>query len=68
MLIAKPDIKSFEINDNSDFLLIGSDGIFEKASNEILWDTVWKTFSRLQCNDNMSFHTKLGNAADMILK
>jgi len=36
VLIAKPDIKSFEINDNSDFLLIGSDGIFEKASNEIL--------------------------------
>src|SRR5690606_27324566 len=36
VLIATPDIKSFEISQSCDFLIMGSDGIYEKLTNEEL--------------------------------
>ena len=41
VLIATPEIKSFEINPQYDFLVMGSDGIYEKQSNEEIIKTIW---------------------------
>lgn len=43
VLIATPEIKSFEVTQDIDFLIMGSDGIFEKQSNEDLVKIVWNT-------------------------
>ena len=34
VIIAEPDINIFKIDSNTDFLLMGSDGLFERLSNE----------------------------------
>ena len=49
MVIATPDIKEFDIDeDKMDFLLLGCDGIFDKISNaEVLkqsWIAAMKNF------------------------
>jgi protein phosphatase 2C family protein 2/3 len=33
VVVATPEIKSFKIRNNYDFILIGCDGIFEKLTN-----------------------------------
>ncbi len=33
VVIATPDVKSFKIEDNYDFIVLGCDGIFDKLSN-----------------------------------
>ena len=46
VLIAVPDIRSFSINANIDFICIGSDGIFDRLSNQDVVELVWdKNFS-----------------------
>lgn len=67
VLIAEPEVKSFEINDHWDFLIIGSDGIYE-IPNEDLIRTVWDTFSGSPHQHSLTFHQLLGEAADNILK
>ena len=41
-LVAKPDLADLDI-DELDFVLIGSDGLFDECSNQVLIDLVWKT-------------------------
>ena len=33
VVIAKPDIKQFKIEDNYDFMVLGCDGVFDKLTN-----------------------------------
>ena len=42
-VIPIPDVRSFEIAENTDFLMIGCDGIFDVLSNEEVNDCVWRT-------------------------
>lgn len=41
VLIATPDIKSFEITSQYDFIVMGSDGIYEKQTNEEIVKAIW---------------------------
>jgi len=41
VIVCEPDIKSFKIQDNFDFIMIGCDGIFERLNNRDCIDAVW---------------------------
>ena len=68
VLIASPDIKSFEITNKTDFLVLGSDGIFEKLQNEEIIQSIWETQKAEKKKSHYNFHEALGECADMILK
>ncbi len=42
VIVCDPDIKSFKIQDNFDFIMIGCDGIFERLNNRDCVDAVWE--------------------------
>ena len=42
MLISKPSVYKFEIEDESDFIVMGCDGIYDKLSNLEIFDVIWK--------------------------
>jgi protein phosphatase 2C family protein 2/3 len=42
VIVCEPDIKSFKIQDNFDFIMIGCDGIFERLNNRDCIDAVWE--------------------------
>ena len=41
VVVYKPDIHSFKINKDHDFIILGCDGIFDKLSNEDVSSCVW---------------------------
>ena len=45
VVICKPDIYSFKINKDHDFIILGCDGIFDKLSNEDVSCCVWNSVS-----------------------
>ena len=51
VIIAAPEIKSFEITENHDFILLGWDGIFDKLSNQDAVKWVWNSV-----DDEMNQH------------
>lgn len=51
-----------------DFVVIGSDGIFDKLSNEQIGETVWSVVREHQGNNNYTLHEICGRAADEILR
>lgn len=50
VVIAQPEISEFKIGQEHDFILIGSDGIFDKLANEdivrCVWDSVKKSLKQ----------------------
>jgi protein phosphatase 2C family protein 2/3 len=38
---AEPEISKFQISKNHDFIVLGSDGIFDKLSDEDIGKSVW---------------------------
>lgn len=67
VLIATPDIKKFSINSDSDFLVMGSDGIFEQQTSESTISSVWSCATQNYRNQ-INFHRFLGETVDFVLK
>jgi len=44
-VVCKPDIRSFKIQKEHDFIVLGCDGIFDKLSNEDVSQCVWNSVS-----------------------
>jgi protein phosphatase PTC2/3 len=40
-VIPTPDIKSFKIRNNYDFIILGCDGVFEKLDNKQIINAAW---------------------------
>jgi protein phosphatase 2C family protein 2/3 len=51
VIIALPEIKYFDINSNSDFIVIGCDGVFEKMKNKEIVDFIWKNSEAIKPKD-----------------
>lgn len=64
-VIAKPDIRCFKITDNHDFIVLASDGIYDRLENEDLSKAVYLTE---ELNNSKNGHEYLGNAVDNIMK
>ncbi len=43
MVVAIPEIKSFRISDEHDFIVLASDGIFDKINNKEAIECVWNS-------------------------
>jgi len=51
VVIAIPEIRSFRLEpDECDFIVIGSDGIFDKLSNEEVAECVWMSVKDNEVN------------------
>jgi protein phosphatase 2C family protein 2/3 len=51
VLIAVPEIKSFIVKENVDFICLGSDGIFDRLSNQDVVELVWDKCSSFHEHD-----------------
>lgn len=69
VVIADPEIKSFRITKDHDFIVLGCDGIFDKLNNhdtnQCVWNSV-KDNKQLQFANNV--HKQSGMAVEYILK
>ena len=46
VVIAKPEIKSFKVEDCHDFIVLGCDGIFDKMTNQECVGAVWSSYEK----------------------
>jgi hypothetical protein len=63
VIIAKPDIKYFDINSNYDFVFIGCDGIFEGFKNKEIVEILWKNSNK----ETKDIHNKCGILIDSVI-
>ena len=63
VIIAKPDIKYFDINSNYDFVFIGCDGIFEGFKNKEIIEILWKNSHK----ETKDIHNKCGILIDSVI-
>ena len=69
VVVCDPDINHIPNGANEfDFIIIGSDGIFDKLNNENLNSIVWNTIKENQHINGITLHQICGKAADEILK
>jgi serine/threonine protein phosphatase PrpC len=67
VILAVPDIISFKMTKEMDFILIGSDGIFDKLSNNTIAQIVFETL-HAAVSDLMNFQNFLGQVTTNIIK
>lgn len=65
VVIAEPDITKFNIDPTHDFILMGSDGLFDRITNEQLMETAWKTKEHSKA---ITLHKMAGKMIDLILE
>jgi serine/threonine protein phosphatase PrpC len=66
VVIATPEIKVIKLNNQSDFLLLGCDGIFDQLSNKDTVDCVWMTMD--SSTKAADLHSQCALACDMVMK
>ena len=65
MVIATPEIKSFRIAEEHDFIVIASDGIFDKLSNQEAIECVWNSVRDVK---SANIHQQAGLGVEYIIK
>ena len=65
VVIATPEIKSFKIGKDHDFIAMGSDGIFDKLSNKETIQCVW---NGVKNEPALNVHQQCGTGIETILK
>lgn len=65
VVIADPDIKAFRVTDSHDFIVMGSDGIFDKISNR---ETVQCMWNSLRDEKTVDVHQQTGKGVECIIK
>jgi serine/threonine protein phosphatase PrpC len=65
VLIAEPGIKAIRLSDNQDFILIASDGIFDRLSNKEAIGAAW---GAIRANQNKDKHAQCTEAVDAVMK
>ena len=67
VIIAVPDIKTIQIQESSDFIFMGSDGIFDKLSNEDIAKIIWSK-GKILYNKGKNIHTITGECVKAVIK
>jgi len=65
VLIATPDIRSFQISPDHDFVLLGSDGVFDKVTNKEAVAEVWTSLAQRR---EATVHQQCGAAVESVLR
>lgn len=71
VVIADPEISSHTIEQDDDFVLLASDGIFDTMTNQEIVDTVWNTLRhhKATClNPNKEYERILGECVSNVMK
>jgi protein phosphatase 2C family protein 2/3 len=42
VIVAEPEIREFKINDDCDFIVMGSDGVYDRMNSEEIVSSIWK--------------------------
>ncbi|CAD8197002.1 unnamed protein product [Paramecium octaurelia] len=66
VVIAQPDIQIFRITQDSDFIVIGCDGIFDKMKSEEVIKKIWAELEQQRNTNNL--HGQISAAVDSVLK
>lgn len=67
VLISSPDITVFQLNNKSDFIVLGSDGIFDNFPNREIIKHIWKTKRDKERLANYSNRQIVGEITDSIM-
>ena len=65
VVISEPDIKAFRVSDSHDFIVMGSDGIFDKISNREWVQCMWNSLRDEKTRD---VHQQTGKGVEWIIK
>ena len=65
VIIAVPEIKTFRVNLEHDFILLASDGIFDKLTNREAVQSAWTALRESQAPD---IHQQCGQAVEAVMK
>ncbi|CAG9324736.1 unnamed protein product [Blepharisma stoltei] len=65
VLISVPEITKFNISASSDFLILGSDGLFDKLNNREIVESICQSTRRLETHD---LHSACGIAIEEVIK
>ena len=68
VVIATPEIYSFKLNKDHDFIVLGSDGIFDKINSDEVSKCVWNTTKGEVREKATNVHHLCGYGAEYILK
>ena len=63
---AVPEITSFQLNKDHDFIVLGCDGIYDQLSDKDVVNSVWMTFD--ESVKAKTLHSQCGLGVDMIIK
>ncbi|CAD8095732.1 unnamed protein product [Paramecium primaurelia] len=66
VVIAEPEIKQFKITNEHDFIVLGSDGIFDKLSSSDVMNIIWKDILNCQVGNNL--HNVLSTSVESVLR
>lgn len=64
-MVALPEIKSFRIDEDHDFIVMASDGIFDKISNKEAILCVWNSVNDAKSEN---IHQQVGLGVEYIIK
>ncbi len=64
VVVATPEVSHFRITGDLDFMVIGSDGVFDKLSNKQIINSVWGVTSKVQEKD---IHSHCARMAEFVL-
>ncbi len=65
VIISMPEIKSFKISKDHDFIMLASDGIFDKLSNQEAISCVWNS---VKDGVSANVHKQSGLGVEYVLK
>jgi protein phosphatase 2C family protein 2/3 len=65
VLIATPDIRSFKITQEHDFILLASDGVFDKLSNKEAVQVAWLSLTQRR---EPTLHRQCGSVVEAVLR
>jgi len=65
VMIGKPEITTLKINKEHDFIFMGSDGIYDKMSNEEVISKVWGC---TKTNETKDFHELMKYSVESVIK
>lgn len=65
VLIAVPEILEYSISKETDFIVMGCDGIFDHVENKEIIEAVWMTMGACGKED---IHSQAAQAVDMVIK
>ncbi len=68
MITCEPDVKQYKLDSKMDFIILGCDGIFERASDKDVVKLAWEQIKKLSKQNIKSSHEISGEVAHSIVK